>query len=208
MAVSYYITSRRQLDPLPGENGVEEALKAAVRAAFCAQLDYVQIRESDLASRRLSYLVEDLGSRSEKKATRLLVNDRLDVAVSSGADGVHLPADSLPLSTLRAFAGDDMVLGISCHGGEEVQKAVLAGASYALLGPVFATPSKPGAVPLGLAALAEVCRRCPVPIFALGGVGRENAKDCIQAGAAGVAGIRMFQQEQNLEDLSAYLCAL
>ena len=208
MAVSYYITSRRQLDPLSGENGVEEALKAAVRAAFCAQVDYVQIRESDLASRRLSFLVEDLGSRSEKKATRLLVNDRLDVAVSSGADGVHLPADSLPLSTLRAFAGDDMVLGVSCHGGGEVQKAVLDGASYALLGPVFATPSKPGAVPLGLAALAEVCRRCPVPIFALGGVGRENAKDCIQAGAAGVAGIRMFQQERNLEDLSAYLRAL
>ena len=212
MAVSYYITARKQLDPLPGKNGSEDALEDAlqetVRSAFCAQVDYVQLRERDLASRRLAFLVEGLRTRPEKKGTRLLVNERMDVAVSCGADGVHLPSGSLPLSALRAFAGEDLIWGVSCHGGEDVKKAVQAGAGYVLLGPVFETPSKPGATPLGLAALAEVCRRFPVPVFALGGVVRENAKDCIQAGAAGVAGIRMFQQAQNLEDLCGYLRSL
>ena len=208
VAVSYYITARKQLNPLPGKNGSEDALQETVRSAFCAQVDYVQLRESDLASRRLAFLVEDLRARPEKKGTRLLVNERMDVAVSCGADGVHLPSGSLPLSALRVFVGDDLILGISCHGGEDVQKAVQAGACYVLLGPVFETPSKPGTTPLGLAALAEVCRRFPVPVFALGGVVRENAKDCIQAGAAGVAGIRIFQQAQNLEDLCGYLRSL
>ena len=208
MAVSYYITARKQLNPLPGKNGLEDALKEAVRSAFCAQVNYVQLRENDMASRRLSFLVEDLRARSEKKGTRLLVNERLDVAASCGADGVHLPYGSLPLSALRACAGEDLIWGVSCHGGEDVEQAVQVGASYVLLGPVFETPSKPGAAPLGLAALAEICRRFPVPVFALGGVDRENAKACIQAGAAGVAGIRMFQRAQNLENLCGYLRSL
>ncbi len=212
VAVSYYITARKQLDPLSGKNGsedaLEDALKETVRSAFCAPVDYVQLRENDMASRRLAFLVEDLRARREKQGTRLLVNERLDVAASCGADGVHLSSDLLPLSALRAFDGDDLIWGVSCHGGEEAEKAAQAGACYVLLGPVFETPSKPGATPLGLAALADICRRFPVPVFALGGVGRENAKDCIQAGAAGVAGIRMFQQAQNLEDLCGYLRSL
>ena len=212
VAVSYYITARKQLNPLPGKNdsedALEDALREAVRSAFCAPVDYVQLRESDMASRRLAFLVEDLRACREKKATRLLVNERLDVAASCGADGVHLPSGSLPLSALRARAGEELIWGVSCHGGEDVEKAVQAGVCYVLLGPVFETPSKPGAAPLGLAALAEICRRFPLPIFALGGVDRENAKACIQAGAAGVAGIRMFQRAQNLEDLCGYLRAL
>ncbi len=139
VAVSYYITARKQLNPLPGKNGsedaLENALKETVRSAFCAQVDYVQLRESDLASHRLAFLVEDLRARPEKKGTRLLVNERLDVADSCGADGVHLPSGSLPLAALRAFAGDGLIWGVSCHGGEDVKKAVQAGAGYVLLGP-------------------------------------------------------------------------
>ena len=185
--------------------GLEEALKQKVRAAFSARVDYVQVREKDLPARRLALLVEELAASAEKQNSRLLVNERWDVAACCGADGIHLPADFVPPSLLRSLAGKAMILGVSCHWEQEVAQAVRDGASYILLGPIFETPSKPGARPLGLEALQEVCRRFPVPIYALGGVTAGNAAECIQAGAAGVAGIRLFQQAPDLNELCRYL---
>ena len=212
MAISYYITARRQLSPGSEEGPAEQALRQKVRAAFAARLDYVQVREKDMTGGRLACLIEELRNLPEKRSTRLLVNERLDVAVSCGADGVHLPSDSLPLSAVRSAVqskrGATWVAGISCHTEQDVEQAIREGASYALLGPVFETPSKPGALPLGLSGLARICRRATIPIFALGGVSRENARDCVQAGAAGVAGIRLFQQAENLDELCRSLRAL
>ena len=185
--------------------GLEHALKQKVRAAFSAQVYTVQVREKDLPVRRLALLVEELAACPEKQHSRLLVNERWDVAASCGADGVHLPTDSVPLSVLRSLAGNTMILGVSCHREQDVAQAVRDGASYVLLGPIFETPSKPGAKALGLAALQDVCRRFPVPIYALGGVTRGNAGECIQAGAAGVAGIRLFQQAPDLDELCRHL---
>jgi thiamine-phosphate pyrophosphorylase len=138
----------------------------------------------------------------------LLVNERLDVALAGGAEGVHLPSDSLPLSAVRARAGEAPVVGISCHGAEEVERAAADGATYVLLGPIFETPSKPGAKPLGLSVLQEVCRRFRLPVFALGGVHLTNAEDCIRAGAAGVAAIRLFQDAADLDELCRRLRSL
>jgi thiamine-phosphate pyrophosphorylase len=138
----------------------------------------------------------------------LLVNERLDVAIACGADGVHLPSDSLPLATVKTRAGSASIVGISCHSEEEVEKAGSDGASYVLFGPVFETPSKPHAKPLGVPLLRQVCRRSFAPVFALGGVTRNNAESCIRAGAVGVAGIRLFQEAPNLAELSRYLHAL
>jgi thiamine-phosphate pyrophosphorylase len=221
--------------------GLEQALKEKVRSAFSAGVDYVQLREKDLSARRLASLVEELAGSPEKKNTRLLVNERWDVAASCGADGVHLPSDCVPLPVLRFLAGPpspppgperpmppessgrrgpggdrsnrrgtgkEMILGVSCHSEEDVAQAVRDGTSYILLGPIFETPSKPGAKPLGLGVLEEICLRFPVPIYALGGVTADNAAECIQAGAAGAAGIRLFQEAPNMEQLCRHLRSL
>jgi len=229
LALIYYITARAQLDPDAASgppSGSEQALRAKVRAAFSAGVDTVQVREKDLPDGRLAQLVEDLGSlraKTEPEKTgpekavsrwlgrllaRLLINERLDIALSCGADGVHLPSDSLPLSAVRSRVGTDAVVGISCHTRQEVELAARDGADYALLGPVFETPSKPGGKPLGLALLEEICRSSALPVFALGGVTRENAASCVRAGASGIAGIRLLQQALDLEDLCRYLHSL
>jgi len=183
-------------------------LQEKVRSAFAAGMDYVQVREKDLSGQRLAYLVKGLLAMPEKQSSWLLVNERLDVALGCGADGVHLPADSLPVELARSRAGEGRIVGISCHSEHDVAQAADESADYALLGPVFETPSKPGAAPLGLPALEEICRRFPIRIFALGGVDRSNAASCIRAGAAGVAGIRLFQDAENVEQLCRYLRAL
>jgi thiamine-phosphate pyrophosphorylase len=194
------------------EDALEDALREKVRAAFAAGLDYVQVREKDLSGARLERLVGDLAALPEKAASqptaRLLVNERLDVALACGADGVHLPADSLPPRAVRARTGAEWIVGVSCHAQEDVERAAQDGATYVLLGPVFETPSKPAVQPLGIPRLREICRRSPVPVFALGGVTRENAASCVQAGAAGIAGIRLFQQADDLKELCRYVHSL
>ena len=197
LALSYYITARKEL--AVGAGGPGEPLKQIVRAAFRAGVDYIQVREKDLPGRRLAALVEDLLALPEKASSRLLVNARLDVARAAGADGLHLPADSLPLAAVRRWVGSSWIVGISCHSAQDIDRAVANGADYVLLGPVFPTPSKPGVQPLGLRRLAEICGRVSIPVFALGGVDLGNAADCVAVGARGVAGIRLFQQAADLE---------
>jgi len=132
---------------------------------------------------------------------RLLVNDRLDVARTCGADGIHLPAGSLPIAAVRKFVGKEWIVGAACHSIEEVIQAGAAGADHVLVAPVFDTASKPGMKPMGLDRFTEICRRSPIPVFALGGITLENARSCIEAGAKGLAGIRLFQQSPDLASL-------
>lgn len=197
------------MPPLRGDGNLVEALEKKVREAWAAGVGYVQLREKDLSGRALACLTEALrAARGPHTESALLVNERLDVAASCGADGVHLPADSLPAAAVRRAAGSGWTVGLSCHSEAEVERAVQDGCSYVLLSPIFPTPSKPGVAPLGLEALARVCRRCSVPVFALGGVDAANAASCVQAGAAGVAGIRLFQQAADLAALCRYLHSL
>jgi thiamine-phosphate pyrophosphorylase len=215
LAFAYYITARRQLNFVCGPSeadGGEAVLRRKVREAFAVGVDYVQLREKDLPGKRLADLVEYLQELKERslarRPSRLLVNDRLDVAMACGADGVHLPSDSLPLAMVKSRVGSPSVVGISCHTEEEVEQAGRDGASYVLFGPVFVTPSKPNGKPVGVPLLRKVCRRSLAPVFALGGVTRDNAESCIRAGAVGVAGIRLFQEAPNLAELTRYLHAL
>ena len=145
---------------------------------------------------------------SEPPPSRLLVNDRLDVARTCGADGLHLPADSLPTAAVRKYVGKDWIVGVACHSAEEVELAAEAGADYVLVAPVFDTASKPGMTPMGLAAFAAICRRATIPVFALGGVNVENARSCLDAGARGLAGIRLFQQSPDITELCRKLRSL
>jgi thiamine-phosphate pyrophosphorylase len=203
----YYITDRRQLSA--GDSSQEQRLKDKVRNAFAAGIDYVQLREKDLEGGALAALADELGAMPErrgsgedaKRSGRLLINDRLDIARTCGADGVHLPANSLPIAAVRDLVGPNWIVGAACHTVAEVERAARDGADHILVAPVFDTASKPGIQPMGLERFGEICRRSPVPVFALGGISLANARWCLDAGAAGLAGIRLFQQSPDLGDL-------
>jgi len=149
-------------------------------------VDLIQIRAKELSARALIRLVDHAVEIAGK---RVLVNTRADVAMVCGAGGVHLPANS-PTAPLRSRLGTGFVIGVSCHTIAELQTAERDGADLAVFGPVFDSPGKGPAV--GIDALREACRSVRMPIYALGGVTEENAPLCVQAGAYGIAGIRLF----------------
>ncbi len=173
---------------------------------MAAGADWVQVREKDLGTRDLLTLVRGVvgaarGARMSRRAEMLvIVNDRLDVALAAGADGVHLGGESLPVRDVVRWcrggsAPSDFRIGVSCHSLAEAREAEAAGASYVFFGPVFDTPAKRRfGAPQGTDRLVEVCRAVAMPVIAIGGVQEENAADCLRAGAAGIAAIRMFQE--------------
>jgi thiamine-phosphate pyrophosphorylase len=199
-ALLCYVTGRNSLggaDPV-------ESLLANIRAAIDAGVDWVQIREKDLNARELLALARPaLAMRSDKSRAaepRILINDRLDVALAAGAAGVHLGRESVPAREVVRWcrAGNapaEFLIGVSCHSVDDAREAESAGASYIFLGPVFATPSKVSfGPPQGVAKLGDVCRAVRLPVIAIGGVDAENAEECLRAGAVGIAAIRMFQE--------------
>jgi thiamine-phosphate pyrophosphorylase len=163
-----------------------------------AGIGAVQIREKDLDDRDL-YDLARLARTALPPATRLLVNGRLDVALAAGADGVHLPADGVPVGALRKRFGGGALIGRSTHTVEEVERARDEGADYVTFGPVFPTPGK--GAPVGLEGLARAAAT-GVPVLALGGVTLGRFGELAGAGAAGVAAIRLFQSIQNLMEVA------
>jgi len=200
-----YITDRRQF--LGNPAGQRQRLLEKVAECVVAGVDYVQLREKDLSIRELESLAGEVMRLFPPGVhTRLLINSRVDVALASGAAGVHLPSGDLPPSEARSlFATAGMthtVIGASTHSLQEVMCAESHGADLAVFGPVFEKDSHTSVN--GLEKLREACRRpavsTPMPLLALGGVTTGNAAQCIEAGAAGVAGIRLFQ-ENNVQKL-------
>jgi thiamine-phosphate pyrophosphorylase len=152
----------------------------------------VHLREKDLAGRDLLALARSLGAVCRARGQRLLVNDRVDVALAAGADGVHLPAAGIPPAEARRLLGPSALVGVSCHSAADVLRARDGGATYATFGPVHDTPSKRAfGAPVGVAALREAAR-LGLPLVALGGVDAGNAPEAVAAGAAGVAAIRAW----------------
>ena len=173
-----------------------------VRRAVAASADWIQIREKDLDGRSLAALARFAVAEARSGSTRVLLNDRLDVALAAGAAGVHLGETSLPLERViewrRSSGRTDFVVGVSCHSVEAAQAAERGGTDYVFFGPVFATPSKAKfGAPQGLVRLREVCGAVEIPVLAIGGVSADNARSCIEAGAAGVAAIRLFQDAKD-----------
>jgi thiamine-phosphate pyrophosphorylase len=188
-----YITDRRALQPRPLLPLVQEAVRAAV--------DLVQIREKDLATRDLLSLVgAAVGeARQAKSGTRVIVNERLDVALAAGAHGVHLGTQSMPAPVVRKNVPKGFLIGVSCHSLREALEAESAGADYAFLGPIFETPSKIRyGPPLGLETLRDVAARVSIPLYALGGITVKRVRSCLEAGATGIAGIAVFQTAESL----------
>ncbi len=200
-----YITDRRQLRSM--------SLAAVIRETIRAGVDIVQVREKDLTSRELITLVEEaLRAKREPGmgGSRVVVNDRVDVALAGGADGAHLAAHSLPVQVVRRFVPRAFLIGVSCHSLGEALAAESGGADYLVLGPVFETPSKLGyGPPLGLEKLRDITSRIGIPVLALGGITVDRVRPCLEAGASGIAGIRIFQDcesaQQRVRELRAQL---
>jgi len=225
----YYITDRSQFRG--DELARRRALLAKIGEAARAGVDYIQLREKDLRVRELETLASDALSAMRNSAplrtanrglstgpelrTRLLINSRTDVALAVGADGVHLRADDVaPHEARRVFEAfapqplttDHFLVAASCHTAADVFRAEAEKADFAVFAPVFGKRGAPETPPAGLAALQEACR-AKIRVLALGGVTIDNAASCLNAGAAGVAGIRLFQ-ENKIEDVVRALRAL
>jgi len=195
-----YVTDRNQFTG--SEQDRQQRLLAKIAECGAAGVDYIQLREKDLGGGELEKLARQaMDVLPASSPTRLLINSRVDVALAAGAHGVHLPANDLQPSDVRGImmrAGVRRpIIGASAHSIEEVAIAESHGADFVAFAPVFEKDAQPN--PAGLARLHAVCRRInaadpPMPVLALGGVTAENAQKCVAAGAAGIAGIRVFQE--------------
>jgi thiamine-phosphate pyrophosphorylase len=220
-----YVTDRRSLSgpatecSVPSGFDVEGGRLVEKIAAIAATgIDWIQIREKDLPARQLAALTREamaqIRPRGPNRAARVIVNDRLDVAIVEGADGVHLGEASLPVADVvrsvkradSAIARRTFLIGASCHSLEGAKAAVRDGADYVFFGPVFSTPSKiKFGDPQGLKKLTAICGAVEVPVIAIGGITLENAGECVAAGAAGIAAIRLFQDAGELSQIVSTL---
>ena len=177
----YLITDRRSLP-------AGRDLLATIRSALRGGVRAVQLREKDLSSAELYPLARELRQLTREFSARLLINDRVDLALAVDADGVHLGHHSLPIAVARKLLGDQRLIGVSTHHPDEVKAAATAGADFVTFGPVYATPSKlPYGSPLGLPPLAVVCADATLPVFALGGVTMARLSELRAVGCTHVA---------------------
>ncbi len=212
----YYITDRTQFEGTDAER--RTALLRTIGNAASAGVDYIQLREKDLSGRELESLVRQaLCIVRAEGPSRLMVNHRADIALATGADGVHLTGDDVAPSDVRALtagAGRSLLISVSCHSVQQVRLADAHGADFAVFGPIFEKMNMIQAG-VGLSELSRAAQkdrtpdlraeagdtRRSFPVFALGGVNMERATLCAATGATGIAGIRLFQQCENLPSL-------
>lgn len=179
--LSLYVITDRLLSR--GRNHREVVEKAIAGGATC-----IQLREKDATTRELFVIAEELRGLTREKGVFFIVNDRLDIALAVGADGVHLGQDDLPLPAARRLIPPEMILGVSAGDLQEARKAQSLGASYLGVGAVFMTGTKADAgEPIGLKTLFSICHGVSIPVVGIGGINAANARQVIEAGAAGVA---------------------
>ena len=184
-AIACLITDRLRWSDASGD-----ALVSQARSAAAAGVQLIQLRERDLDGRALFDLAERVISAVRGTSARVLINDRLDVALAARAHGVHLRASSFLPSRARAVAPPGFLIGRSVHSADEAMAA--EGADYLVFGNVFDTPSKPGRPGVGLAALQDLTRSTRLPVLAVGGITRDRVPQLLAAGAAGFAAISLF----------------
>ncbi|MGD0986561.1 MAG: thiamine phosphate synthase [Candidatus Sulfotelmatobacter sp.] len=211
----YYITDRSAFHA--NESTRRRCLLDKIAEAAASGVDYIQLREKDMSTRELEALAREasriIGDASEghQPETALLINSRTDLARAVGASGVHLPANDVsPQDVLRTwelaaprgqaeldYEGSRRIpqISVSCHSAHEVAQAAAAGATLALFAPVFEKKDAPEALTQGLSSF-EQAARVKIPVLALGGITMQNAESCLRAGAAGVAAIRLFQENE------------
>jgi thiamine-phosphate pyrophosphorylase len=179
----YYITDRQAA-------GGMEPLLGTIERALADGVDWIQIREKDLSARDLCALVRRVRELPNPRSTEFLVNTRVDIALATGADGVHLSGNSIAPCELRRLVPAGFLIGVSTHTIDEIRSAESEGADFAVFSPIFTPISKSGyGPPVGLAKLREAANAVRMPVLALGGVTLETAPACLAAGAAGIAGV-------------------
>jgi thiamine-phosphate pyrophosphorylase len=192
------VTDRQQTKGRP----LLSVLTQALKAGSCA----IQIRERDLRAKDLLALAHDIRQLPGAAGCQVLINDRIDVALSTEDAGVHLRSDSLPVSVARRLIGAHRLLGVSVHSVTEAVQAEAGGADYLVLGPMYETPSKRMyGPPLGLSKLEEAARAVRVPIIAIGGVTAARVRDIRCAGAFGVAVITAVLGAEAVQDATRAL---
>ena len=183
----YYITDRLSLPP-------GKSLLDVIARAMVSGVEFIQIREKDLSARALFELAQQALALPNLSGCKILLNHRVDVALAAGAAGIHLPSNSPPPRLWRAVTPPGFLIGVSCHTVAEVRAAQEEGADYALFGPVFAPRSKTSPLPpRGLEGLAHAAAAVTIPVLALGGITQDNAAECVNTGAAGIAAISLYQ---------------
>ncbi len=209
--ILYYITDRSQF--AGDEANRRRRLLAKISEASCAGVDYIQLRERGLTIQQLELLAREAVGCVQGTTAKLLINSRVDVAIAAGANGVHLRSNDIAASEARAIwskstGRTDCVIGVSCHSLQAVLSAEGNGADFVVFGPVFGKLGREESA-VGVEPLRAVTQRgrtpdkkveagqsLGMPVLALGGVTPENARGCIEAGAAGIAGIRLFQENE------------
>ncbi len=183
----YHVTDRMQV--------ARGSILGLIRRSIKLGIDYIQIREKDLPDKALFDLVRRAVNLAGETNCKILVNGRADVALAAQASGVHLPADGIRAEQIKAELPDGFLVGVSVHSIREAKRAESQKVDYVILGPVFSTPSKVNyGAPLGVAYLKKACRAVSIPVFAIGGMNPDQYPRMLESGAAGMAGIRMFQQ--------------
>lgn len=215
-----YITDRRSL-PLATSDDAHRLLLENIEQVARAGVDWVQLREKDASGKECELTITESIRRIARAGapTRILINDRLDVALAGGAGGVHLSESGIPITEARSLIDEyfsehgkrDFLIGVSCHSLGAALGAERGGADYIAFSPIFRTPSKANyGPPQGLERLAQICAAVKIPVLALGGVSAETAPSCLDAGAAGIGAIRLFQEEaasvpETVKALHAYV---
>ncbi|MBI5484453.1 MAG: thiamine phosphate synthase [Deltaproteobacteria bacterium] len=176
----YLITDRQQTCGRPLPDVVRQALDGGVKA--------VQLREKDLSGAELYRLAEELRQLTSDYGARLIINDRLDVALAVAADGVHIGIGSMPVAAVRRLLGPDRIIGYSAHAAHEALLAQAEGADFVTFGPLYHTPSKAAyGAPCGIEMLSEAVHLLEIPVIALGGITPENISGALSSGAHGIA---------------------
>lgn len=173
-----------------------------IAVAVAAEISLIQIREKNLDARRVFELVaESVKLTRRTTTTKILVNDRADIALAAGADGIHLTSRSVAADVIRRAFPEDFIIGVSAHTLADAKTAAKNGADFITFSPVFASPDK--GKPQGLAKLREVCERLkPFPVIALGGVDATNYESVLANGASGFAAIRFLNDANNIKKIS------
>jgi thiamine-phosphate pyrophosphorylase len=198
--ITYLITGGKTTPQTTRRSKEFSLILDQIHTAIAAEISLVQIREKQLAARVLYELVVEAMALARESSTRLLVNDRVDIALSAHADGVQLTSESMPAAVVRKIAGKQFMIGVSTHSVAEASAAQQGGADFAVFGPVFETESKRAfGPPQGVDKLAEVTTRLgDFPVVAIGGITVENSAECFRAGASGVAAIGLFEDGKTL----------
>ena len=190
-----------------GATRTPEDVLPLVEAAVASKVPLFQIREKTLSARVLFELTARAAEITRGSDTRLLVNDRSDIARAAGADGVHLTGQSLPAEVVRKTYGPEFLIGVSTHSLDEARAARAGGADFVVFGPIFETESKREfGAPQGLSRLVEVTSELRgFPVVAIGGITLENVGACFEAGAKGVAAIRLLNDAERMSSIVASL---